>query len=255
MLKLDVGGAFLCANMDDTEEVYMILDKQLSDMCKEWIPEVEHFIRKDGKLVVRVNRAIYGLIQSAKLWYKKLSGYLTSKGFKTCKSDKCILVKRMADGKHVIVILYADDILVLSGSFEIRHWVKAILVERYDKIMSEEGSRPPYLGMTIVKRDFGFKFCMRSYIDEVIKFYGKGNLREYVIPATNSIYQIDEKLIVLDDKTKFQSVVTKLLYLGKRFRPDILIPAQFLCTRVQAPTKQDVMKLERMLGYLQLTRS
>lgn len=33
MLKLDVGGAFLCANMDEDEEVFMVLDKQLSGMC------------------------------------------------------------------------------------------------------------------------------------------------------------------------------------------------------------------------------
>ena len=38
MLKLNVGRAFLCANMDDSEEVYMVLDRQLSEMCGEWVP-------------------------------------------------------------------------------------------------------------------------------------------------------------------------------------------------------------------------
>jgi hypothetical protein len=49
--------------------------------------------------------------------------------------------------------------------------------------------------------------------------------------------------------------MAKLLYLGKRGRPDILIPIQFLCTRVKSPTVDDERKLERLLGYLQLTKS
>jgi hypothetical protein len=32
------------------------------------------------------------------------------------------------------------------------------------------------------------------------------------------------------------------------------MPAQFLCTRVQAPTKEDILKLERVLGYLKFTK-
>jgi hypothetical protein len=50
-------------------------------------------------------------------------------------------------------------------------------------------------------------------------------------------------------------LVAKLLYLCKCGHQDILMPAQFLCTRVQAPTKQDVTKLDRILGYLKLMQS
>jgi hypothetical protein len=56
------------------------------------------------------------------------------------------------------------------------------------------------------------------------------------------------------ERAKFHSVVAKLLYLGKRGRPDILLPVQFLCTRVKAPSVDDEKKLERVLGYLKLTK-
>ena len=45
-------------------------------------------------------------------------------------------------------------------------------------------------------------------------------------------------------------MVAKLLYLAKRTRPDILMPVNFLCTRVQAPTMSDFIKLVRVLRYL-----
>jgi hypothetical protein len=50
-------------------------------------------------------------------------------------------------------------------------------------------------------------------------------------------------------------VVAKLLYLAKRARPDIITVVSFLCTRVKAPTMEDVEKLEHLLGYLHRTKS
>jgi hypothetical protein len=45
-----------------------------------------------------------------------------------------------------------------------------------------------------------------------------------------------------------------LLYLGKRGRLDILLPVQFLCTRVRSPIVEDEQKLQRVLGYLKLMK-
>jgi len=55
LLKADVGGAFLCASIDESEEVYMILEEAL-------MPELAKYIRNDGKLAVKVEKAMYGLI-------------------------------------------------------------------------------------------------------------------------------------------------------------------------------------------------
>jgi len=38
LLKVDVGGAFLCASIDETEEVFMIIDETLTEMAKEHMP-------------------------------------------------------------------------------------------------------------------------------------------------------------------------------------------------------------------------
>jgi hypothetical protein len=76
-----------------------------------------------------------------------------------------------------------------------------------------------------------------------------------VTPATHMLFTIDENSMSLKDREKFHSIVAKLLYLGKRGRPDILLAVQFLCTRVKAPTMEDAAKLARVLGYLKLTKT
>jgi hypothetical protein len=51
------------------------------------------------------------------------------------------------------------------------------------------------------------------------------------------------------------TVVAKLLYLSRRARPDIITAVGFLCTRVQALTKEDQVKLRCLLGYLSKTKN
>jgi hypothetical protein len=253
LLKVDVGGAFLCAPINEDEEVFMTLDDAITYMAIDWMPELQEYVRTDGKLTVRVDKAMYGLIQSAKLWYNELTRYLLGQGFKKCPSDDCILIKYQEGKQPIIVILYVDDILIMANRKEDRYWVKDILEQQYKKVTVTEGARLPYLGMTIIRTDDGFEICMQAYIEEVLKLYGN-QVKKCITPAKPNLFKMTEKQALLKDRAAFHSVVAKLLYLGKRGRPDILLPVQFLCTRVQNPTVEDGQKLQRVLGYLRLTK-
>jgi hypothetical protein len=146
------------------------------------------FIHMDGKLIVKVEKAMYGLIQSAKLWYKELSRFLEENGFKKCPSDECVMVKK-EDGKDaIVVILYVDDILVLSGKATDCYWVKHILENQYQKVTVSKGERLPYLGMTIIKTADGFEICMKAYIEDILKYYER-NVREYVTPTNPNLFK------------------------------------------------------------------
>jgi len=252
LLKLDVGGAFLCAPIGDGEEVYMSLDRELADKAVESMPELKAYQGEDGKIVVRVDRAMYGLIQSARLWYDELTRHLLSNGFQKSKADECVLVKRMQNGKYIIVILYVDDILVMGDETEDRHWVRGLLEAEYKKITSDEGERLTYLGMTIIKVPNGFEISMKSYVEDILKFYGK-EVKTCVTPTKVNLFEPGSNETKVDG-VLFHSIVAKLLYLGKRGRPDILLPVEYLCTRVKQPTVEDQKKLERVLGYLRLTK-
>jgi hypothetical protein len=99
----------------------MFLDSVMSEMCMKWMPKLKDYLRHDGKLTVKVDKAMYGLIQSAKLWYNELTRFLEAEGFKKCMTDECVLVKRTLEGKYIIMLLYVDDILIMSRSKDDRH--------------------------------------------------------------------------------------------------------------------------------------
>ena len=58
----------------------------------------------------------------------------------------------------------------------------------------------------------------------------------------------------IDESELFHTTVAKLLYLAKRVRPDLLTSVGFLSRRVRNPTKQDLLKLHRVLRYLNETK-
>ncbi len=64
--------------------------------------------------------------------------------------------------------------------------------------------------------------------------------------------EVDEKVELLSeaDQKVFHTVVTRLLYLSKQARLDIMMVVTFLCTRVMRTMMEVCQKLERVLGYL-----
>ena len=76
-------------------------------------------------------------------------------------------------------------------------------------------------------------------------------------PAGLNLFNVssDSTLLPITVKDQYHSAVARLLYLSKRTRPDLLLTVSFLTTRVQAPTEEDMHKLQRALKYVNGTRT
>ena len=96
------------------------------------------------------------------------------------------------------------------------------------------------------------EIAMKSYVIECIEPYKLGEKETAVTPTQNDLFNIDVKSpkLPFDEAELLHGIVTKLLYISNRARPDILLPVEFLCTRVKEPTEQDKSKLRRVLQYL-----
>ena len=143
-MKIDIGGAYLNAEMTG-EEVIMEVDKMLTSIVKRHLPDIEPYV-EDGKLLVRLDKALYGCVQSAKLWYEKLTGVLKNMGFVPNPVDPCIMNK-MIDGKQCTLSIFVDDILALSVDTKTLEWLLAELRKEFDDVKAEIGNDLSYLGM------------------------------------------------------------------------------------------------------------
>src|SRR5687768_2713464 len=90
--QLDVPSAFL--NAEPEEDVYM---------------EMPECYGEDG-MVLRLNKAIYGLKQGPRNWYRLISAFLKDElGYTACVSDPCLFFKKSKTGKLMFVFLFVDD--------------------------------------------------------------------------------------------------------------------------------------------------
>jgi hypothetical protein len=79
--------------------------------------------------VYRLRKALYGLKQAPRAWYRRLRGFLFSKGFEMVRVDKTYFLLRQGDD-ILIVQVYVDNIIFGGSSHS--------LVARFAEDMSKE---------------------------------------------------------------------------------------------------------------------
>ena len=256
-ITADVPGAYLNAKMPEGKggkKIHMSLNKIEAAFLVKKRPEYSKFLRRDGTMVVRLEKALYGLLESARLWYEDMKSTLESLGFISNTQDICIFNKMVGD-QQISVALYVDDLLITSCSdVAINELLKA-LTEKYDGLTVRQGPILSYLGMTWDFNDPGqVSVTMSGYVEDLLKQYPTSGT--VLTPAAAQLFDTSDtaKKLTSDESKVFHSKVMKLFYLAKRVRPDILLPIQFLSTRVAAPDEQDSRKVDRVLKYLNGTK-
>lgn len=249
---IDIKGAFLNADIND-HEIYMELDPLVAAILMKLDASFSQFRRDDGCVIVKLNKALYGCIQSAKLWYNLLSSILIGAGFQMNSEDICVF-NYVVNGEQITVGIYVDDLFVTSKSLILISALEDLLRLHFEDINVHDGLIHSFIGIT-------FDFSSEQSVKLSMEHYITSLLHEYQVtgttctPATSNLFQISDTNTKLSpsDSASFRTVVAKLLYLSKRVRPDILLAISFLTTRVTCPDHDDKKKLTRVLNYLNST--
>ena len=251
---IDIRRAYLNAVMKDPSgAMYAVAPRALTRQILRMYPGFKKF-EKDGKMYFLVNKAVYGAIQSARLWFDKISAELFQLGFKQNQYDDCVFYRHNADGV-VIIALHVDDIFGTASSDKASELFFQQLNKVFpDGIKLSQGDKLNYLGREI---DFSKPGSMIVSMQKYVEDCTRGVSGVNKTPADLNLFRVDEKseLLTEDVKEEFHSTVAKLLYLAMAFRADISVAVSFLCSRVQSPTQQDMKKLLRVQRYLNSTKN
>jgi hypothetical protein len=109
---VDVPGAYLITDMD--EEVFMCLRGKLAELMVQTAPEICRkyvYVGPDNKpvLYVKLQKALYGCLRGALLFYLKLLKDLEGNGFKLNPYDPCV-ANKMVNGKQFTMTWHVDDL-------------------------------------------------------------------------------------------------------------------------------------------------
>ena len=114
----DIGCAYLNAKMpkDNPDKlVFIRINPHIAAMLVDVDPRMRPFLRKDGSIVAELDRALYGCVESAQLWFKEITGCLSAMGFRPNNCDPCIM-NLEADGAMITIVIYVDDLLLVRSN-------------------------------------------------------------------------------------------------------------------------------------------
>jgi Reverse transcriptase (RNA-dependent DNA polymerase) len=262
---IDIGSAYLNAMMptEDKEKiVHMKLSPEVSEILIQMEATYKEFACKDGSIIVQLDRALYGCLQSALLWFKELSKFLSSVGFVPNPYDPCVM-NAGSDDQQITIGIYVDDIIITCKSESRVTNTIQLLEKEYKKLKITRGLMHHYLGMVMDFSAQGVVTIDQTGMleditsgSEISKFLMKysASMRPNT-PATEMLFNISENSPELDmmEKQLFHSTTAKLLFTANRARPDLVTLVSFLTKRVLHPTVEDAKKLARGVAYIRNT--
>ena len=233
--QMDVKNAFLQGELED--EVYMHPP-----------PGLEHLVKPGN--VLRLKKAIYGLKQSPRAWYNKLSTTLNGRGFKKSELDHTLFTLTTPSG-IICLLVYVDDIIITGSDKAGIKATKEFLKSVFE--IKDLGEMKYFLGIELCRSKEGLFISQRKYTLDLLKDAGiQGDKTArmpledgYKVPREGEI----EDSKVFHDPKLYRKLVGKLIYLTIT-RPDICFAVNQVSQHMQVPKEHHWRMVERLLLYL-----
>ena len=185
--------------MPTEHQVYMSLEPAIAKMVVELYPETEKYVCERGSITVRLLRALYGCVQSSKLWYDLLCSVLLSDDFVMNPYDPCVFNK-LVHGEQITVCFHVDDLLITSKSCMVIEALEKLLKKHFSEVKFARGDKHCFLAMNITKEDELVAVDMREYIDSCVA--ERGTLVGANSPAHDDLFEVLESSPPLTSEAK-----------------------------------------------------
>ncbi len=208
-------------------------------------------------LYLRLQKALYCIMKSALLFYRKLVSELQEMGFEINPYNPCVASKTV-NGTQMTIRWHVDDLMISHLSQDKIMKVVQGIKDIYGESLAETVvTMHDYLGMT-----FNYSFTkevrinMWDYLRKVIKEFSEEIMGVCATSASDHLFKVQEDRRKLSKELVgvFHHTVYQLLFVANRARHDIQMAALFLTTWVKAPDQDYWGKLVRVLKCLDGTK-
>jgi hypothetical protein len=257
VLTFDVPGAYLHAAMPANHVVILEIDKIVSEILLKINPELTLYLSPRGTLLVRLKKALYGTVQAAKLWFDELSRAMKEFGFVSNPVDQCVYNIVNQDRVQMTTATVVDDgIITCVDETFISEFIKFI-DEKYGKVTvkSAEDGQIDFCSIHVDFREPGVaKLHQPKLIDNIADLLP--DLRPATAPHTENLFEDDPNAVPLAPKEHafFRTILGKIGFVGGVTRNELELAVNWLATKQNAPTDQDMNKLKHAAGFLCSTR-
>ncbi len=208
-------------------------------------------------LYVKLSKAIYGLLKSALLFYKKIVAELQNykAPFVINPYDPCI-ANAIINSKQMTITWHVNDLKVSHvDPFQITKFAAYLASIYGNGLLVHRGKVHDYLGMDLNFANEGVaQILMITYTTKILTNFPEAITTSCATPAADHLFMVRDKatakFLPEIQAQAFHHTVAQLLFLCKQTQRDIQTAVPFLTTRVKRPDEDDWGKLKQVLCYL-----
>ena len=246
---IDIKSAYLHAQIR-SKDIYGRLSKKYINYLLVLHPEWSQYLQGDGSILFRIDKALYGLAEAARLWFLHLTALLKKHGYIQSTADRAVLLR--TDGvNRVYICLHVDDMLVLYTVKRMYDDLLAVLQSNLAGVTKQEGASISFLGTSITIANGAVSVCRPGYIDSLVAKYNIESAA--ATPCSATLFDVATTGDILPTY-ELHSQIMAVRYLDD-VRPDIKFVTSVLTTLMSKPTAGLKSSTDRVLAYLHGTRS
>jgi Reverse transcriptase (RNA-dependent DNA polymerase) len=205
----------------------------------------------DGKFIY-INKALYGLKEAPREWFKTFREFMLAEGFHQSKVEPCLFFKG-----SMFVTLYVDDTLSTGEDEEVQCF-REKLRKRFK--CGKGGLADHYIGIQVEQTDMHISLNQKQYLLTKLEEFGKflGSNQRFAC-ATPLIPQFQNLLIEADESNEtepnfpYRRMVGALVYLMICTRLDISAAVSVVSKYLHNPKKIHCDMVRRIYRYLRGT--
>ena len=140
-----------------------------------------------------LKKALYGLMQAPRAWYKRIDSYLMKLGF-TCSNVDPNLYLKVDREKPLILVLYMDD-LFLTGANPLIRQCKRELATKFE--IKDIGLMHYFLGLEVWQRPREIFLSQEKYIVKLLERFGMVDCK-----SVSTSMELSTARLVLENPTE-----------------------------------------------------
>lgn len=244
--QIDIKGAYLNGELTPDEVIYM---RQ---------PPGFPYPDASGK-VLRLLKTIYGLKQSGRRWYQKLTSILTELlGFSRCNVDQAVFYRRNEDS-IVVMGVHVDDCTIAAYPPELIVEVKEKMGTKVE--VTDLGELHWLLGIEVTRdrNSHALRLSQKSYIDDIVRRFNFDDLCAISTPMDPNLVLSTSQSPTTPDQIAamrnipYREAIGSLMYASLGTRPDITFAVACLSKYLQNPGMAHWEAVKHVFRYLKGT--
>ncbi|KAK6146357.1 hypothetical protein DH2020_020226 [Rehmannia glutinosa] len=201
------------------------------------------------RTVCKLLRSIYGLKQTSRQWFAKLSSALLAYGFHQSAVDHSLFTFTRASA-FIVLPVYVDDIVIGGNDYSAISHVKEFLASSFK--LKDLGDLKYFLGFEIARSAKGISICQREYAINLLDESGYLGCKPRTVTMDYNVKLHKDSGTLLDDASSYRRLVGKLLYLTLT-RPDLTFVVHKLSQFVASPRDAHLNAAYQVLRYIKGT--